>query len=324
MKRSDVNFDIPMKLNKDFVSALKVNIEKYGSDFEDFNGFADKNLNFSDFIDSFTSNNTTNADTSIDANANASTKDICGLLSEKGKPHDKIFAFNKIFLEMKQTYGLRTAREWLESEYNGAYYLHDAPSATYKPYCYAYDLSRLAKEGLFFLQNNYNAEPPKHLETFIDDTIEYISFMSNRSSGAVGIPNVLIWTYYFWQKDLKDKYLGIDKDSVHAIPYIKQAFQKLIYRLNQPFMRVDQTAFVNVSIFDRPYAESLFGGLEYPDGTLFIDEVEGFMEHQKLFMEVVSDIRGINMFTFPVLTFSCLYNKIEKKDVNAELDKLLN
>ena len=154
------------------------------------------------------------------------------------------------------------------------------------------DLSRLAKEGLFFLQNNYNAEPPKHLETFIDDTIEYISFMSNRSSGAVGIPNVLIWTYYFWQKDLKDKYLGLDKDSVHAIPYIKQAFQKLIYRLNQPFMRVDQTAFVNVSIFDRPYAESLFGGLEYPDGTLFIDEVEGFMEHQKLFMEVVSDIRG--------------------------------
>ena len=127
-----------MKLNKDFVSALKVNIEKYGSDFEDFNGFADKNLNFSDFIDSFTSNNTTNADMTIDANANASTKDICGLLSEKGKPHDKIFAFNKIFLEMKQTYGLRTAREWLESEYNGAYYLHDAPSATYKPYCYAY------------------------------------------------------------------------------------------------------------------------------------------------------------------------------------------
>ena len=30
------------------------------------------------------------------------------------------------------------------------------------------------------------------------------------------------------------------------------------------------------------------------------------------------------MFTFPVLTFSCLYNKIDKKDVNAELDKLLN
>lgn len=306
MKSNDVNFNIPMLLNKDFVNALKGCIEKFGSDFELLNGFADKNLNFSDFIDGFTAKNTTNADVTIDSNANASSKDICSLLGEKGKPHDKLFAFNKLFLEMKQTYGLRTAREWLEQEYSGAFYLHDAPSATYKPYCYAYDLTRLAKEGLFFL-GNYNAEPPKHLETFIDDTIEYISFMSNRSSGAVGIPNILIWTYYFWRKDLKEHYLGLSENSPHAITYIKQAFQKLIYRLNQPFMRVDQTAFVNVSIFDHEYAESLFGGLEYPDGTFFIDEIEHFMIHQKMFMEVVSEIRKVNMFTFPVISMSLLY-----------------
>ena len=53
--------------------------------------------------------------------------------------------------------------------------------------CYAYDLSRLATEGLFFLKN-YNAKAPNHLTTFIDDVVEYISYMSNRSSGAVGIP----------------------------------------------------------------------------------------------------------------------------------------
>ena len=69
-------------------------------------------------------------------------------------------------------------------------------------------------------------------------------------------------------------------------------------------MRIDQTAFVNVSIFDRQYCESLFGGLEFPDGTLFIDCVEEFIEHQKIFMEVVSQIRSENMFTFPVLTYS--------------------
>lgn len=295
-------FNVPLKMNKDFVNALNCLIEKYGCDFETLNGFAEHNVNFSDFIDGFTEKNTTNADVTIDANANASTKDICGMLSEKGKPHDKLFAFNKLFLEMKQKYGLRTAREWLEQEYTGGYYLHDAPSATYKPYCYAYDLSRLAREGLFFLKHNYNAEPPKHLETFIDDTIEYISFMSNRSSGAVGIPNILIWTYYFWKRDVANGYYTKDPET-----YIRQAFQKLIYRLNQPFMRVDQTAFVNISVFDRNYCEALFGGLEYPDGSLFIDEIEGFIEHQKLFMEVVSDIRSENMFTFPVLTASLQY-----------------
>lgn len=98
--------------------------------------------------------------------------------------------------------------------------------------CYAYDLSRLAKEGLFFLKN-YNNEPPKHLTTFLDDVVEFISYMSNRSSGAVGIPNILIWTYYFWKKDCEEGYIIKNPEY-----YIKQSFQKLIYRLNQPFMRI--------------------------------------------------------------------------------------
>ena len=72
-------------------------------------------------------------------------------------------------------------------------------------------------------------------------------------------------------------------------------------------MRVDQTAFVNVSIFDRNYIESLFGGVQYPDGTFVIDCIDELLEHQKIFMEVVSQVRSENMFTFPVLTYSLLY-----------------
>ena len=53
-------------------------------------------------------------------------------------------------------------------------------------------------------------------------------------------------------------------------------------------MRIDQTAFVNVSIFDRNYIEALFGGVEYPDGTYVIVYIEEIMETQKMFMEVGS------------------------------------
>ena len=298
--------NIPIKMTKDFEKSLMSLSDKYGEDFEFLNGFHESQLNFSDFIDGFVDKNV--ADVTIDANANASNKDIRSLLTEKGKSHDKLFAFNKIFYEMKKRYNLRTAREWLETEYNGGFYLHDAPTTTFLPYCYAYDLTRLATEGLFFLPH-YNAESPKHLTTFIDDVIEYISYMCNRSSGAVGIPNVLIWTYYFWKKDCENGFVIKDPDY-----YVRQNFQKLIYRLNQPFMRVDQTAFVNMSIFDRPYLESLFGGVEFPDGTFAIDEIEGIIEHQKIFMEVVSEIRSVNMFTFPVLTYSLLYKDGEFKD----------
>ena len=291
--------EINIKLNKDFERYLPELRSKYGEDFEILNGLHESQLNFSDFIDGFVDKNV--ADSTIDSNANAHHKDVCSLLGEKGKSEDKLFAANKIFYELKKKYGLRTAKEWLNDEYSGAFYLHDFPSASMKPYCYAYDLSRLAKEGLFFL-DGYNNQPPKHLTTFLDDVIEFISFFSNRSSGACGIPNILLWTLYFYKKDIAEGYYIKDKDY-----YLKQCFQKFIYRINQPFLRVDQSAFVNCSIFDRPYFEALFGGVEFPDGTFAIDYEEEFIEHQKIFMEVISDIRSSNVFTFPVLTYSLLY-----------------
>ena len=291
--------NINIKTNKNFTTSFNKIIEKYGEEFEYLNGFHDTQMNYSDFIDGFVDKNI--SEITIDANANANNKDIASLLSEKGKSHDKLLAFNKIFYEMNKKYGLNDAREWLESEYSGAYYLHDAPSSTYKPYCYAYDLTRLATEGLFFL-NNYNSQPPQHLTTYLDDVIEFVSYMCNRSSGAVGLPNLLIWSFYFWKKDCETNYCIKDKDY-----YLRQSFQKLIYRLNQPFLRVDQSSFTNVSIYDRNYIEGLFGGVEFPDDTLVVDYTDEIIEHQKIFMEVISEIRKENMFTFPVLTYSLLY-----------------
>ena len=167
--------------------------------------------------------------------------------------------------------------------------------------CYAYDLTKLATDGLFFLKN-YNAQPPKHLSTYFDDVIEYVSYMCNRSSGAVGLPNLLVWSFYFWKNDCENGYYIKSPEY-----YLKQSFQKFIYRLNQPFLRVDQSSFTNVSIFDRNYIESLFGGVIYPDKTMVVDYIDELIEHQKIFMEVVSEIRSENMFTFPVLTYSLLF-----------------
>ena len=167
--------------------------------------------------------------------------------------------------------------------------------------CFAFDLGRLAREGLFFL-TNYNYEAPKHFTTFLDDVIEFISYMSNRQSGAVGMSNLLVWSYWFYKNDCDTGYYIKD----HRY-YAKQCFQKFIYRANQHFLRISEPAFTNVSIFDRPYYESLFGGLEFPDGQFAIDMTEEFMEFQKLFMETVAEIRKSNQMTFPVLSYSLLF-----------------
>jgi ribonucleoside-triphosphate reductase len=222
-------------------------------------------------------------------------------MSEKGKSEDKLFGLNKIFTTIKKMWGLRTAKQWLEQEFSRGFYLNDSTTASYFPYCWANDFTRLATEGLFFLKG-YNNQPPQHLTTYFDDCIEFISFLSNRQSGAVGCPNILIWAWYFWKKDCESGYYMKDPDY-----YLKQQFQKLIFRLNQPFLRIDQSAFTNISIFDRCYLESLFGGMEFPDGTFAIDHIEDLIKCQKVFMEVVSETREINMFTYPVLTYSLLY-----------------
>src|SRR5699024_907647 len=115
------------------------------------------------------------------------------------------------------------------------------------------------KEGLYFI-DNFNYQPPKHLNTYTDFVGEFVSWTCNRGSGAVGLPSFLIYSFYFWKKDCESGYTS-DPDTL-----MKQEFQRIIYKLNQPFLRSSiQSAFTNFSIFDRPYLESLFGAKEFPD-----------------------------------------------------------
>lgn len=180
--------EITLKLNKDFERCLEDLKKKYGEDFEYINGVHPSQLDFSEFIDNFVGKDTL-ADVSVDPNANANNRDIRSFMTEKGKSSDKLFALNKIFTTIKKHWGLRTAKAWLEQEFCKGLYLNDSATASFFPYCWANDLTRLAKEGLFFLKN-YNHQGPKHLTTYFDDVIEFVSFLSNRQSGGLLRPFV--------------------------------------------------------------------------------------------------------------------------------------
>lgn len=304
--------EINIKLNKNFTTQFNKLSDEYGEELSKLNGFSDEQLSYTDFIDNFIDKKTV-ADASIDGNANAGTKDICSLESEMSKPHMKLLAFNKIYYEMNKRYGFKAANDWLRNEWDGHFYLHDAPSSSTKPYCFAYDLEPLVNKGLFFV-SNFNAQPPKHLVTYTDFVGEFVSYTSNRSSGACGLPNFLVYSFYFWKKDVENGYYVESPEK-----YRDQEFQRIVYKLNQPYLRVNQSAFTNFSIFDQSYYEALFGGKEFPDGTYMIDYTEEFMEYQKAFMRVVSDIRSKNMMTFPVLTYSLL--RKDGKFVNEDFAK---
>jgi len=292
--------NINIRLNKNFTTQYNKLQEEFGTDIAKINGFDDGQLSYTDFIDNFVDQKTV-ADASIDGNSNVSHKDIVTLEKEMPKPHEKLLAFNKIYYEIQKKYGFQTANEWLRAEWIGWLYMHDANTTSFKHYCFAYDLKDLAEKGLYFIEGR-NAEPAKHLSTFVDFVKEYISYACNRSSGAVGLPNLIPYMFYFWKKDVDDGYYVRSKEY-----YAKQQFQRFIYAVNQPYLRDgSQSAFTNTSVFDRPYFEALFGGTEFPDGTFMIDYEEEIIEFQKWYMEVMAKIRHENMFTFPVSTISLL------------------
>lgn len=127
--------DISIKLDEDFVECLKSLKKEYGNKLTILNGLSNSQLNNTEFIDNFIDKNSTTADASIDGNANASTKDICSLMTEMRKPELKLESFNKIFYELKKKYGLEIAKDWLKNEWDGHFYNHDAYSTSFLPYC---------------------------------------------------------------------------------------------------------------------------------------------------------------------------------------------
>lgn len=292
--------DINIQLLKNFTTQYNKLQAEFGTDIAHINGFDDDQLSYTDFIDNFIDKDTV-ADSSIDGNSNVGHKDIVTLEREMSKPHAKLLAFNKIYREIHKKFGFRAANTWLRKEWIGELYMHDAPSSTFRSYCFAYDLKDLSEKGLFFIDGQ-NAQPAQHLITFVDFIKEYVSYASNRTSGAVGLPNLLPYMFYFWKKDVDTNYIIKDPEY-----YAKQNFQRFIYAVNQPYVRDgSQSAFTNTSVFDRAYFEALFGGSTFPDGSYMIDYEEDIIQFQKWYMEVMSEIRSTNMFTFPVNTISLL------------------
>ena len=175
-------FAINLDLDADFVRALNRLKRKYGEDFERMNGFHNDNLNFTTFIDNFTGTDQV-TDVTIDPNANCNNKDVASLKFDMMKPHAKLLSFNKIYYEMKKLYGKKLADKWLEAEYEGVFYFHNATDCSFNGYCWAADLDQMVEKGLFFRDGMQSAKA-NHLSTFNNHVLQFVSYTSKLQSGA--------------------------------------------------------------------------------------------------------------------------------------------
>jgi ribonucleoside-triphosphate reductase (formate) len=176
--------------------------------------------------------------------------------------------------------------------------------------CFAYSVKEIYEQGLFFI-NEMKADRPKHLDTYHSLVIESTAFFTNLQSGAVGLVDVLLYSFKMWKDDIEKGRISIENSEKIKI----QEFQKLVYALNQPFLKgQQQSAYTNFSIMDREYFLGLFGGLKFYDGTFAVDYIEEFMEYQKSFLNFVREERVRKSFTFPVITASLIFKEDKFKD----------
>lgn len=309
--------NISYGLHKNFVGQLNKVREKYGEQLMELNGIGMKQLGYTDFINNFIKTKTTAADISIDANSNVSVMDMSTMLKEMFKPQEKLLSLNKIYLEMIEDWGLIDTNNWIEQELIGGLYLHDGYEASFLPYCYNYSMKDLVEKGMVF-DEILKAESPKHLDSFNQHVLEFVGYATNRQSGSVGLGDYLVWSYYFWYKDKKNQYMGITDFEI----YKNQQFQMFVYALNQSWAKNNQSAFSNVSLFDRNYLISLFAEEKFPDGTDIIDHCEEIISYQKDFLNWLKIERSKKLLTFPILSAALLYQ--EEKFIDEDFARFIS
>ncbi len=241
------------------------------------------------------------SDATIDDNANVTNKNIITMLNEANKPFLKLLSRNKLYIEMKEEFGTDIANDFLESVVNGELYEHDSFLSSYCSYCFAFSLKPIVKNGLYFIEE-MRANPPQHWDTFNHHVLEFVSYATNQTAGATGLPDYLIYAYYFYKKDTQNMTKEI------ADRYRNQKFQEVIFNLNQPYLKSGiQSAYTNFSILDTDHIATFFGDEKYPDGSDILSHLDGILQFQKDFLNYVGELRKEKWHTFPVISASLVF-----------------
>lgn len=294
----------------DLMSKLK---SKYHSKIFEIQGLANENLDINAFSKSFfgkaASKNV--AGISVDPNSNISEMNVAQWTYEHPKGISRLNSLYLMWDYIKKCYSKEEADEVIEAILNGSIFVNDGHQFE-RPYCFGFDLSVLCEQGLNFFKGLMPIKAPKRADSFVDLLIQATAYLSNQIAGATSYPTLFVNFDWYLKKDLGDDYVKhlTSVDVENDVAYkVRNYFQKLIYSWGFPF-RGSQSPFVNVSVFDRGFLNSLFGltesgGAKYvnPDGSA--PDIDSIYILQKYFYEYFDSIFGVEgIFTFPVTTLA--------------------
>lgn len=270
----------------------------------------EKYRNKIDFINSYRTAKNAATGSKYDSNANVEHKNICTCAGELVKG-DKI-GVNRLLMidKITEMWGKELADEYIRQLESHEIYKHDETNIS--PYCVAITMYPFLLNGLRELGGVSKA--PKHIESFCGEFINLVYAIAAQFAGAVATPEVLLYMDYFIRKDYGDDYIN-HLDEYVTPPFAKNPktlrqliegyFQQIVHSINQPAAARDyQSCFWNVSYFDKPYFEGMFGEFLFPDETEPTWETFNWL--QKHFMIWVNTERLHYDLSFPVETVNLL------------------
>lgn len=240
------------------------------------------------------------ADVSVDSNANVDDISIIAYEAEVPKPLFRINAYYILWKYGKKLFGKEVAEDLCRAQFYKDFYINDFHKFATMPYCFNFSCLDVVFEGLPFV-NKITSVPPKHLDSFVNQMIQFVTYASNSVAGAVGLADFLICMSYYYEKEVA---MGAITD-----PEVKQILQHFIFSVNQPFRGGHQSAFTNVSLFDDNFLQKLCSEYRFPDGTR--PNPETVKHLQVLYMDEMNETLDKTPCTFPVTTacFSVTENR---------------
>ncbi len=139
--------------------------------------------------------------------------------------------------------GTITANYWLKNIYpesiasahiNADFHIHDL--SMFSGYCAGWSLRQLIQEGLGGVPDKITSMPARHLNTLIQQVVNFLGIMQNEWAGAQALSSFDTYLAPFVKKDnLSDK-------------EVKQSIQSFIFGVNTPSRWGSQAPFTNITL----------------------------------------------------------------------------
>ena len=278
--------------------------------------FIKERINYMNKYSQSSDNAATSSET--DANANVTMKNVANLEGEVYKTTNRIIQRQRMKDKLNELFP-EVAKQYEKDLEHHIIYAHDeSQTPALKAYCMAASLYPLMLEGTGNIDGVTPSEP-NDIQSFSGQVTNLMFLLSSQVRGAVAMGDYIVALNYYVIKEFgKEWYnkLYCEITSSHCINYkniksaIRKGMKQFIYGINQPAgNRSYNSPFSNLNFFDKYYYKALFEDFYYPDGTK--PEWKAIDTLQRIFMELLRELRLIKPLTFPV-TSVCMLHDNEK------------